>query len=484
MTRSRPAPNKLSIEEVFIFLSIFSLLQLVCFCWSFLFYLILHFLIFLSSSTVALCIICNVNTFAMLIDSFVICDDCIKINDTTEEDAEKELTRLTWDLAVIRTSINVLEDLVSDVDSLSSLIASDQHFIWSEVSWWWTSDSLIQQYFSLLWQFSLQIWLIWRTFVCSTMSAWSRLCSLTFFFSFAVWVSDIFVAENSVMSAEDAISVLSWSKTSFKLMFTFFLSAEYFCQTFKATFFQKSCSVRVIHSFFFIKYQMMMTFIDTSTHFKSMKSTCSEHLCIYFWRRSWRLTSFSSFIVICKTSLMMRMTSYLTVMFMNDLSDSSNNFDFVDSRLFIDAVSFMNCFDAWVLDWLSFRFFSFSFSSSNQSSFTDVDIHALQAARVAAVWVIKITSSLKVSALTAWKIWEILRELSLSKERSSTFASASESFKNEKISVSEKSMIEFLGTKSTRIILRVFKVLNVSRWSRVLKRALLRSIRLRDILTI
>jgi len=48
-------------------------------------------------------------------------------------------------------------------------------------------------------------------------------------------------------------------------MFTFFLSAEYFCQTFEATLSQKSCSVRVIHSFFFIKYQTTMTFIDIST---------------------------------------------------------------------------------------------------------------------------------------------------------------------------------------------------------------------------
>ena len=52
--------------------------------------------------------------------------------------------------------------------------------------------------------------------------------------------------------------------------------------------------------------------------------------------------SFSSFIVICKTSLMMRVTLYLTVMFMNDLNDSSDNFDFVDSHLFIDAMSFVN----------------------------------------------------------------------------------------------------------------------------------------------
>jgi len=44
----------------------------------------------------------------------------------------------------------------------------------------------------------------------------------------------------------------------------------------------------------------------------------------------------------------MRVTSYLTVMFINDLSDSSDNddFDFVDSHLFIDAVSFVNCFEA------------------------------------------------------------------------------------------------------------------------------------------
>ncbi len=267
-------------------------------------------------------------------------------------------------------------------------------------------------------------------------------------------------------------------------MFTFFLPAEYFCWTFEATFFQKSCNVRVICSFFFIKYQTMMTFIDTSTHFRLMKSTCSEHLCICSWHRSWRLMSFSSFIVICKTSLMMRMTSYLTVMFMNDLSDSSDDFDFVNSRLFINAVSFVNCFDAWVLGWLSSRFFSFSFSSSNQPSFTDVDTHALQAARVAAVWATKITSSLEVSALTAWEVWEILRELSLSKERSSTSASASESFKGEKISASEESTIEFLGTRGTRTILRVFEALSASRWSRVLKKALLRSVRLRGILTI
>ncbi len=277
-------------------------------------------------------------------------------------------------------------------------------------------------------------------------------------------------------------------------MFTFFLFAEYFCQTFKATFFQKSCNVRIIHSFFFIKYQMMMIFINISTHFKLMKSTCSKHLCICSWCRSWRLTSFSSFIVICKTSLMMRVTSYLTVMFINDLSNSSNSndFDFIDSRLFIDAVSFVNCFEAaWVWDWLSSRFFSFSFSSSNQSSFADDDIdddtHALQVTRVAAVLVIKMTSSLEMSAftLTAWEVWkilrrlswEILRKLSLNKERSST----SESIKSEKISVFEESTIEFLNM---RTILRILEVLSASRWSRVLKRAFLRLIRLRDILTI
>ncbi len=155
----------------------------------------------------------------------------------------------------------------------------------------------------------MQIQLIWRTFICSTMFAWSWSCSLTFFFSFAVWVSDIFIAESSVMSAEDAISILSWLKMNFKLMFTFFLFAEYFCWTFEATLSQKSYSVKVICSFFFIKYQMMIIFINTSTHFRLMKSTCSEHLYICSWCRSWRLTSFSSFIVICKTSLMMKVTS-------------------------------------------------------------------------------------------------------------------------------------------------------------------------------
>ncbi len=222
----------------------------------------------------------------------------------------------------------------------------------------------------------------------------------------------------------------------------------------------------------------MMIFINTNIHFRLMKSTCLKHLCICFWHRSWRLTLFSSFIVICRTSLMMRMTSYLTVMFINDLNNSSDDFNFVDSHFFT-AMSFMNCFDAWVLNWLSFRFFSFSFSSSNQSSFTDDDTHALQATRVAAVWATKITSSLEMSALTAWEVWEILRKLSLSKERSST--SASESIENEKISVSEESTIEFLDT---RTILRALEVLSASRWSRALKRVLLHSIRLRSILTI
>ena len=180
------------------------------------------------------------------------------------------------------------------------------------------------------------------------------------------------------MSAEDVISILSWSKMSFKLISTFFLFIEYFCWMFKATFFQKLCSVKIIHSFFFIKYQMMMIFINTSTYFRLMKSTCSKYLCICSWCRSWRLMSFSSFIVICKISLMMRVISYLTVMFINNLSNFSNNddFDFVDSHLFINAVSFVNCFEAaWILDWLSSRFFSFSFSSSNQSSFADDDIN-------------------------------------------------------------------------------------------------------------
>jgi len=73
---------------------------------------------FFSSSAVALCIICSINTSVMLIDSLVICDDCIKVDDDVmiEEDAEKELTRLTWDFAIIRTSISVLEDLVSDTN--------------------------------------------------------------------------------------------------------------------------------------------------------------------------------------------------------------------------------------------------------------------------------------------------------------------------------------------------------------------------------
>ncbi len=238
----------------------------------------------------------------------------------------------------------------------------------------------------------------------------------------------------------------------------------------------------------------MMIFININTHFKSMKSTCLKHLCICSWCRFWRLTSFSSFIVICKMSLMMRVTSYLTVMFINDLSNfsDSNDFDFIDFHLFINAVSFVNCFEAaWILDWLSFKFFSFSFSSSNQSSFADDDInddtHAFQVTRVAAVLTTKITSSLEMSAftLTAWEIWEVLRKLSweilrrlsLSEERSST----SESVEDEKISVSEDSMIEFLDT---RTILRALEDLNASRWSRALKEALLCSIRLRSILTI
>ncbi len=322
----------------------------------------------------------------------------------------------------------------------------------------------------------------------------SRSRSLTFFFSFIVWVSDIFVTESSAMSAEDVISVLLQSKMSFKLMSTFFLSAEYFCWMFKATLFQKLCNVRIIHSFFFIKYQTMMTFININIHSRLMKSTCSEHLCICSWCRSWRLTSFSSSIVICKMSLMMRVTSYLTVMFINDLSDSSDSddFDFVDSHLFIDAVSFVNCFEAaWVWDWLSFRFFSFSFSSLNQSSFadddTDDDTCAFQVTKVAAVLATKTTSSLEMSAftLTAWEVWETLRELSweilrrlsLNKERSST----SESVEDEKISASEESMIGFLDTGA---ILRALEALSASRWSRVLKEALLRPIRLGSILTI
>ena len=163
------------------------------------------------------------------------------------------------------------------------------------------------------------------------MFAQSQSCSLTFFFSFTVWVNDIFIAESSATNVEDVILILLWSKMSFKLMFTFFLFVEYFCWMFKATLFQKLCNVRIIHSFFFIKYQTMMIFININTHFKLMKSTCSEHLCICFWCRSWRLTLFSSFIVICKTSLMMRVTSYLIVMFINDLSDSSDSNDLLQS---------------------------------------------------------------------------------------------------------------------------------------------------------
>ena len=68
----------------------------------------------------------------------MICNDCIKVNDDVmiKKDAEKELTCLTWDFAVIRTSISILEDLVNDADSSSLLIASDQHIIWSAVSQW------------------------------------------------------------------------------------------------------------------------------------------------------------------------------------------------------------------------------------------------------------------------------------------------------------------------------------------------------------
>jgi len=128
----------LSIKEVSIFLSIFSLLQLICFCWFFFFCLIFHSSIFLSSSAVVFYIICNINTSAMLIDSLVICNDCIKVNDDViiKEDVEKELTCLTWDFTVIRTLISILENLVSDANSSFLLIASDQHFIWSKVSWW------------------------------------------------------------------------------------------------------------------------------------------------------------------------------------------------------------------------------------------------------------------------------------------------------------------------------------------------------------
>ncbi len=238
----------------------------------------------------------------------------------------------------------------------------------------------------------------------------------------------------------------------------------------------------------------MMIFININTHFRSMKSTCSKHLCICSWCRSWRLTSFSSFIVICKMSLMMKVTSYLIVMFINDLSNSSDSddFNFVDSHLFINAVSFVNCFEAaWVWGWLSSRFFSFSFSSSNQSSFADDDIdddtHALQVARVAAVLAAKTTSSLEVSAFTlaAWGVWEalrglsweVLRGLSLNKGRSST----SESVGGEEISAPEESTIGFLGTGA---ILRALEALGASRWSRALKGALLRPVRLRGILTI
>jgi len=47
-------------------------------------------------------------------------------------------------------------------------------------------------------------------------------------------------------------------------------------------------------------------------------------------------------------SLMMKVTSYLTVMFINNLSNfsDSDDFDFVNSHLFINAMSFVNCFEA------------------------------------------------------------------------------------------------------------------------------------------
>ena len=238
----------------------------------------------------------------------------------------------------------------------------------------------------------------------------------------------------------------------------------------------------------------MMIFINTSTHSRSMKLTCSEHLCICSWRRSWRLTSFSPSIVIWKTSLTMRVTSYLTVMFINGLSDSSDSddFDFVDSRLFTDAVSFVNCFEAaWVLGWLSSRFSSFSSSSSNQPSFagdgTGDDTRALRVARVAAVLAAKITSSPEVSAFTlaAWGVWGALgglswgalRGLSLNKGRSST----SESAGGEETSAPEESTIGSLGTGA---ILRALEALGASRWSRALEGALLRPVRLGGILTI
>jgi len=63
----------------------------------FLFCLILYSLIFLSSLTVALYIICNINTSVMLINSLVICNDYVKVDDDVmiEKDVEKELTCLT-----------------------------------------------------------------------------------------------------------------------------------------------------------------------------------------------------------------------------------------------------------------------------------------------------------------------------------------------------------------------------------------------------
>lgn len=94
---------------------------------NFLFLLIFFFCLILFSLTlffsiIVFYIICIVNTSIILIKSLIIYDDCIKINDVVKKNEKNDLT---LKFIIIRPSVNVLEDLISDVNLSSLLIVSN-----------------------------------------------------------------------------------------------------------------------------------------------------------------------------------------------------------------------------------------------------------------------------------------------------------------------------------------------------------------------
>ena len=60
--------------------------------------------------------------FIIFVNSFIICDNYIKINNIIEKNVEENLTRLNKDFAVVKTLINVFKNLINDINSSFLLI--------------------------------------------------------------------------------------------------------------------------------------------------------------------------------------------------------------------------------------------------------------------------------------------------------------------------------------------------------------------------